>query len=201
MRSLARWTMRCARRYRFDRNPLRRRSDRIEGVAVLVTLLALLISLWPAAIAAHVVYQRGLTAEREEPVLRKHVTAVLLENAASTSTVSSQGAVLGIKAKVRWYTPDGRPHTEVMAVPAQAKAGTALEMWVDSAGRPAAAPRTHPQTLADSVVAGFGVMAGAAGILFLNLALVRWLLDRRRYAEWDDDWAALHRRWRRPRRS
>ncbi|MET8142590.1 hypothetical protein ABZU32_19970 [Sphaerisporangium sp. NPDC005288] len=199
MRSLARWTVRCARRYRFDHNPLRRRSDRIEAIAVLVTLLALLISVWPAAIAAHLVYQRGVAAERLEPVQRKQVTAVLMEDAASTSTVSSQGAVLGIKAKVRWYTPDGRPHTETLAVPAQAKSGSTLEMWVDASGRPVAAPRTHAQTVADTVVAGLGVLFAACGVLFTNLALFRWLLDRRRYAEWDQAWAGAHQRWRRPR--
>ncbi|WP_248959899.1 Rv1733c family protein [Sphaerisporangium perillae] len=199
MRSLARWTMRCARRYRFDRNPLRRRTDRIEAIAVLLTLLALLAGLWPATIAARMVYQRGVVAEREEPAHRSQVTAVLLEDAASTSTVSSQGAVLGIKAKVRWYTPEGLMRTEVTSVPAQAKAGSALELWIDASGRPTTAPRTHPQTVADTAVAGFGVMAGAAGVLFLNLVLIRWMLDRRRYAEWDREWIGAHDRWRRPR--
>ncbi|GGL00664.1 hypothetical protein Sme01_40590 [Sphaerisporangium melleum] len=178
---------------------MRRRSDRVEGVAVLITLLALLLCLWPAALAAGAVYQRGATAEREEPAQRRQVTAVLIEDATSTSTVSSQGAILGTKAKVRWYGPDRREHTQVMAVPAQSKAGSTLELWIDSADHPVAAPRTHAQTLADTIVAGFGVMAAAGGVLFLNLTLVRWLLDRRRYAEWDAEWAGVHQRWRRPR--
>ncbi|WP_214411504.1 Rv1733c family protein [Sphaerisporangium fuscum] len=199
MRSLARWTMRCVRRYRFDRNPLRRRSDRIEAVAVLLTLLALVAALWPAVLAGGAVYRRGLSAERVEPGLRQPVTAVLLEDAASTDAISTQGAVIGIKAKARWYTPDGRQHVDVVSVPAHAKAGSALEMWIDAKGRPTAPPRTHAQTVADASVAGFGVMAGAGGLLFLNLALVRWMLDRRRYAEWDKAWNSAHDRWRRPR--
>ncbi|MCW2880576.1 MAG: hypothetical protein JWQ95_4676 [Sphaerisporangium sp.] len=199
MRSLARWTMRCFRRYRFDHNPLRRRSDRIETVAVLITLLVLVACLWPAVLAGRIVYQRGVMAERAEPGLRQPVTAVLLEDAASTTAVSSQGTVLGIKAKARWYTPTGRMRTEVVSVPAQAKAGSTLELWVDGSGRPTTAPRTHPQTVADSVVAGFGVMAGATGVLFLNLAVFRWMLDRRRYVDWDKAWTSAHDRWRRPR--
>jgi hypothetical protein len=200
MRSLARWTTRCVRRYRFDRNPLRRRSDRIEAIAVIITLLALLASVWPAVLVARVVYQHGVVAERVEPGVREAVTAVLLEDAASTSAVSSHGAVLGVKAKARWYLPDGQLRTGVVSVPAHARAGSTLEMWIDSSGRPTAAPRTHPQTVADTVVAGFGVLTGAAGLLCLNLLLVRWLLDRRRYVEWDRAWISAHDRWRGPRR-
>jgi hypothetical protein len=166
---------------------------------VLVTLLVLLASLWPAVVASRVVYQRGVMAERVEPGVRRPVTAVVLEDAGSTTAVSSQGAILGIKAKARWTMPDGGQRTAVISVPAQAKAGSTLEMWIDSSGRPTAPPRTHPQTVADSVVAGFGVMAGATGVLLLMLSLVRWTLDRRRYAEWDKAWTAAHDRWRRPR--
>ncbi|GII81475.1 hypothetical protein Sru01_64570 [Sphaerisporangium rufum] len=191
--------MRCVRRYRFDRNPLRRRSDRIEAVAVLVTMLAVLAAVWPALLAGRVVYQRGLVAERVEPAVRHRVTAVLLEDAASSDTVTSQGAVLGIKAKVMWHTPDGRARSQVVPVPAQAKAGSTLKMWIDAAGRPAAAPRTHPQTVADAVVAGFGVFAGGTGLLIGGLALARWSLDRRRYQEWEEAWSTAHDRWRRPR--
>lgn len=199
MRSLARWTTRCVRRYRFDRNPLRRSSDRIEAVLVLITLLAIVISVWPAMAVGRMVYQRGVVAERAEPGVRTPVTAVLLENAASSSTVSSQGTILGIKAKVRWYTPLGRPHTQVVSVPAEARAGSTLELWIDSAGRPTSPPRTHPQTIADTTVAVFGVMSGAVSLLLLNLMLLRWVLDRRRYAEWERAWTSAHDRWRRPR--
>ncbi|MEV6979758.1 hypothetical protein AB0M95_00580 [Sphaerisporangium sp. NPDC051017] len=199
MRSLARWTTRCVRRYRFDHNPLRRRSDRIEAVAVLITLLALVLSLWPALVAAGAVYQRGLMSERVEPGLRQPVTAVLLEDAHSTSPVSSQGAVLGVKAKARWILPDGSAREGVISVPPHARAGSSLEMYVDGSGKPTAAPRTHAQTVADATVAGFGVVAGAGGLLFLNLSLVRWMLDRRRYVEWENEWNAVHDRWRRPR--
>ncbi|MFC4590777.1 Rv1733c family protein [Sphaerisporangium corydalis] len=199
MRTLEGWTTRCVRRYRFDHNPLRRRSDRIEGVAVILTLLALIAGLWPAVLGARAVYDRGVIAERAVPGQREAVTAVLLEDATSTSSVSSQGTVLGTKAKARWYTPGGRLVTGVVPVAEHAKAGSALELWIDGKGRPTAAPRTHAQTVADSVVAGFGVAAGVAALLMLNLGLVRWTLDRRRYAAWDEEWSSAHDRWRRPR--
>ncbi|MEV7965938.1 hypothetical protein AB0O34_08130 [Sphaerisporangium sp. NPDC088356] len=166
---------------------------------MLLTLLALLVGIWPSMLAARAVYNRGVVAEHVEPAQRQAVTAVLLEDAASTSAVSSQGAVLGIKAKARWYMPDGRLRTDVVTVPAHAKAGSSLEMWIDSSGHPTAPPRTHSQTVADTVVAGLGVETGAAGLLFLNLALVRWMLDRRRYVDWDKAWTSAHDRWRRPR--
>ncbi|MFC7641876.1 hypothetical protein ACFQX6_13460 [Streptosporangium lutulentum] len=47
MRSFSHWIMRCLRLHRFDGNPLRRRSDRIETLAVLMTLVVFIAGLWP----------------------------------------------------------------------------------------------------------------------------------------------------------
>ncbi|MDH2425466.1 hypothetical protein [Sphaerisporangium sp. TRM90804] len=200
MRAFVRWTTRCVRRYRFDRNPLRRRSDRIEAVALLATLLAVLVSVWPAVLAGQAVYRHGAAMERSDPGARHSVTAVLLEDAAGGGTAAAQGTILGVQAKARWHTPDGRERIGVVSVPADARAGSSLKMWVDSTGRAASAPRTHAQTVADSTVAAFGVFAGTAAVLFLNLAAVRWMLNRRRYAEWEQEWTSIRDRWRGPRR-
>ncbi|GAA1257257.1 hypothetical protein GCM10009677_04490 [Sphaerisporangium rubeum] len=190
------WVVRCARRYRFDRNPLRRRSDRIEGVAVLLILLILLACLWPALAVAGQVYRRGMAEEQAAPEVRQPVVAVLLQDATSTTTVTAQGTVVQVKAKVRWQAPDGSEHVAVRTVPAQARAGSVTRMWVDEAGDPVAAPRQHVQTVTDAAVAGFGVMVAASGLLFSGLMVVRWLLDRRRYADWDAAWESAEQRWR-----
>ncbi|MFC6085220.1 Rv1733c family protein [Sphaerisporangium aureirubrum] len=184
------------RRYRFDRNPLRRRSDRIEAVAVLITMLVLLACLWPALAVAGTVYRQGVALEHADPQVRHPVMAVLLENAASTTTVTAQGTAVEVKAKVRWQGPDGRQHVAVRPVPAEARSGSTLRIWVDESGDPVAPPRRHTQTVTDAAVAGFGVMVAASGVLFVILSLVRWLLDRRRYADWDTAWTSAEQRWR-----
>ncbi|WP_347630268.1 hypothetical protein [Sphaerisporangium sp. B11E5] len=188
--------MRCARRYRFDRNPLRRRSDRVEAIAVLLTLVILFACLWPALLVAGEVYRQGLARELAEPGVRQPVMAVLLEDATSTTTVTAQGTVVQVKAKVRWQAPDGSERVAVRPVPADSRAGSMTRMWVDEAGDPVAAPRRHAQTVTDAAVAGFGVMVAASAVLLVGLTVIRWLLDRRRYADWDTAWESAEQRWR-----
>jgi hypothetical protein len=196
MGSCANWAVRCARRYRLDHNPLRRRSDRVEALAVLGTMLILLACLWPAFAVAGTVYREGAAREQSEPEVRRSVMALVLQDAVRTTTITAQGTVVEVKAKVRWQAPDGRERVAVRTVPADARAGSTLRMWVDEAGDPVPAPRQHAQTVADAAVAGFGVMAVAAGLLFVALTVVRWLLDRRRYADWDTEWTVAEQRWR-----
>ncbi|MER6583458.1 hypothetical protein, partial [Nonomuraea sp. NPDC001023] len=48
------------RRHRPDRNPLRRRSDRVESAVLAVAVLLVLLSVWPAVLAGRVTYEGGL---------------------------------------------------------------------------------------------------------------------------------------------
>lgn len=68
-------------------------------------------------------------------------------------------------------------------------------VWIDGSGRPAAAPQQH------SDVAGQVILATALTLVALTLvalilvlvaagALARVMLDRRRPAAWDGEWAA-----------
>jgi len=82
---------------------------------------------------------------------------------------------------------------------AGARAGRTVIVWIDGSGRPAAAPQQH------SDVAGQVILATAlAPVALILVALILVLvaagrlpasmLDRRRLAAWDDEWA--QRTWR-----
>ncbi|GAB3146817.1 hypothetical protein [Microbispora hainanensis] len=99
MRPITRWVVSRLRRYRPDHNPLRRRSDRIEAALAAAALAAVLFAAWPAALAAHTVYDAGVAAERVGPGARHLVEATLVEAApvqeASLETGPAEAASLG----------------------------------------------------------------------------------------------------------
>lgn len=199
MRSLARWTTRCVRRYRFDRNPC---------VGALTGSRPWSCSSpcwpcwpgcgppsWPPAPST----TGGSWPSTSSPASAARSRPSCWRTRPARARCPRRGPSSASRRRRGGTCPTAGLRTAVVTVPAHAKAGSSLEMWIDSSGRPTAPPRTHSQTVADTVVAGFGVETGVAGLLFLNLAMVRWLLDRRRYVDWDRAWISAHDRWRRPR--
>ncbi|MFD8526770.1 hypothetical protein ACFV0L_05115 [Streptosporangium canum] len=192
MRTHAHWAMRCLRLHRFDGNPLRRCSDRIDTVIVLVSLMIFIAFLWPAAGLGRQVYAKGLQAELAGPGHRQAVVAVVVDPAHG----------LGWRPRtVRWTAPEGSPRTGQVVLPPSTPAGSRTQVWIDGSGRLTAPPQRHMKTVADSAVAAIAVAGGAGTVLLLCLAGARGLLNRRRDAEWERAWALADQRWRRPRQA
>lgn len=189
--STSSWTL---RRAGLDRNPLRRRSDRIEAYATLV-LIALFAMAAPVAAwrAGQVVYQEGAQAERIEQAERSHTSAVLLADAETAPTFRGTATVVLVRA--RWTAPDGTPRTGRLTASAGAPAGAQTPIWVDRAGRLTGPPQTHDQTVASAVTSG-GLVALALALAFMGVrALLRRGLDRRRLADWEAAWLHTEPLW------
>ncbi|WP_431930918.1 Rv1733c family protein [Nonomuraea jabiensis] len=191
MRLASQWVMLRVRRYWLGRNPLRRRSDRLEAAGVALTLVLLLFSVWPAVVVGRSVYDRGLQAERATPGIRQSVTATLVRDAPYTLPAAGgeDGAEPGSHAPARWTAPSGERKTGEVAVPAGTRAGTSVKVWIDGHGELTTPPTSHAETLAGAVVAAFLVVVGSAATLTLAFRVFRWSLDRGRYAAWDASWA------------
>ena len=69
---------RVTRGYRWDRNPLRRRTDRLESALAVAAVLLVLASVWPAVLAGRAAYENGMAETRVGPGGRQQVTATLL---------------------------------------------------------------------------------------------------------------------------
>ncbi|MFI6923035.1 hypothetical protein ACIBIZ_24035 [Nonomuraea spiralis] len=198
MRAVMNATMLRIRRHRPDRNPLRRRSDRLESAGLVVAVLLVLISVWPAVLAGRITYEGGLRNARVGPGFRQQVTATLLREPRSVRAAFGESAASTVPA--RWTTPAGVVRTGRISAPAGTRAGQSVPLWIDHEGD----PTTPPPSRTDIVLRGVGMalftlllaMLLVAGLL---AALLR-LLDRRRYAEWDAAWIRADDRWRRPRR-
>jgi hypothetical protein len=187
---------RCARRLGFDRNPLRRRTDRIEAAIRLITMILLLTAVPIAAIA--VGRQADHLELRQANVQRAaehEVTAVLLQRAQATGAPDPYTSVQLTFVLARWQPP-GRPSRsgQVLAT-AGAPAGSTVTIWVDSSGAVTRPPPAH-RDIAGDVCIAVVVTCLVAGLLLLGSnALARRVLNRRALNAWDADWRATGPLW------
>ncbi|NUW39106.1 Rv1733c family protein [Nonomuraea rhodomycinica] len=197
MGDMIRWVVLRVRLYRPDRNPVRRRTDRLEAVGVMVALALLLLSVWPAVVVGRMAYENGTRSERAGAGARRAVTATLVRDAPTTLADEHVSPGAKVEAVARWTGPAGKPMTGPVTAPAGARAGTRVSVWVDARGEPAPPPRRHGETVFDAVTAALLMLAGGAAVSLSAFRGLRCLLDRRRYAAWDAAWAEAARRWRR----
>lgn len=178
-----------------DRNPLRRRYDRIEaaiGVSLLLTFLAGAPLLGIAA--GQWAHSSG---EHAELAARGHsypVRAVLLRTAPPPVLSVRAQSVLADEP-IRWTAPGGVVRTAQVPVPGGDRAGATLTVWTDSQGR-LTTPPPQPSQISDEVV-----LASIFAPLALALALaccwfaVRRVLHSRRLRWWETQWSAIGPRW------
>jgi hypothetical protein len=185
---------RLARRLGLDRNPLRRRTDKTAAclAAVLITVFlagAPVLSTVAAGSAGRAA--AAARSWRQVPAVVQHATPV----------PAGLGAVARSWARARWTAPDGRARAGEISVNGALPAGRVVSLWVDAAGLPTGPPPSRRVVLAREDTAAV-VAIGALGIVLLCLACAgRWVLDRRRLAEWEAGWAAVGPQWTRRFRS
>lgn len=180
----------AARRLALDRNPMRRRVDRAEAWLTALTVLLLLVA---APIAGtHLAAQRQADQHaRDRAVPTYRVTATV--GPAPSGDSQMAGPATGRAA--RWTGPDGKPHSGSVVAPSSMRSGQTMTIWTDAHGHQRTRPRTEAQVRADASAFG-GFVAG--GIVFGGLGVVwagRRLLDRRRFADWDAQWAQIAPHW------
>lgn len=184
---------RFVRRWRFDRNPLRRATDRAETLILAVLAVAFLIGA-PAATLATGAWMHGMAqrAQLAEKASRSQVTAAVL---AVTPLTPGGGEELAWQAQARWTAPDGQVVTQQVPVPSDTAVGGKLQVWTNRAGDLTTAPLLDSQ-VADQKTSGEALGAiAAAVVLTLAGALALWTLNQRRLAAWDADWHATGPRW------
>ena len=185
------WLGRLLRGRRFDRNPLRRASDRAETAFLAGALIALLAGAPFAAFAGgDFAHHLALANQQREQATERQVTAVTLEAAPQPQ----QSRVAYASVPARWTAPDGRQVADALPVPAGTPAGTRELAWTTLNGQIAAPP------LLDSQVDDLTTLGQATSVVAVVVTLtLGWAgvgrgLDRRRFAAWDADWQAIDHR-------
>ena len=187
-------TMPIARTLGLDRNPLRRRTDKIA--ARLAALLLAVFLIGAPFLSAAAVGWAGHHGAAELRAKRSwhQVSAVLLQNAPAPAAT---GRILGYyQVRARWATPDGRARTGRIPVSADMLASRTVPLWVDSAGSPTGFPLNHHRlVLADETTAAAVAIMTLGTVLSCLAWAGRRVLDRRRLADWEAGWAAVAPQW------
>jgi NADH:ubiquinone oxidoreductase subunit 3 (subunit A) len=186
----------CARRLGFDRNPLRRRTDRIEAAIRLATMILLLVAVPLAAIA--VGRQADLLALRQAHAQRAaehEVTAVLLRRAQATGVPDPYTSIQMTFVLARWQPASGPPRSGQVLAPAGAPAGSTVTVWIDASGAITSPPPDHRVIAGDVTIAATVTSMVAILLLLESNVLARRVLDRKRLSAWDADWRATGPLW------
>jgi hypothetical protein len=176
-----------------DRNPMRRRVDRVQTVIMAVLLLVFLIAgPWLTFVAASKAYTVGARTERLQHAQRHSVVATVLTKGGLGADDTGRGVRQTVSAA---YTERGVRHTvRIPQLPGD-KPGAHRAIWIDRSGHVTGRPRDHTQTATDTGLAAIFMLAGVALPLLGLRALIRYRLDRLRYQQWDADWAQTAPRW------
>jgi hypothetical protein len=171
-----------------DRNPLRRRSDRIEVAALFTAVLLCLASLPLAALVGIMVRGELMNLAERQARTRLPVVGTVLDLPGS----AVRGAAYpSRRALVAWTTADGLEGSGTVTVPGDAGSGSHVTVWTTSKGLPTHPPLTPSQVTADAAAAAVSVEGSAMGCVWLAWLVVRRSLDRRRYRAWESEWVEI----------
>jgi hypothetical protein len=189
------WLCRAVRGARPDRNPLRRRTDRLETCVLAGLFVAAAAGAPFAAQAAGHAWHAGAAQARQAQLAARHeVTAVLAQSAGVIGeyTLSSQAPTLA-----SWTSAGGaRRAGDVPATPGS-PSGTLVSVWTDDNGYLVSPPLTVTQVADQTDAARVAAVGGIIIGYTASTLAIRQLLNRRRMAAWDADWAATARVWNR----
>jgi hypothetical protein len=190
------WMSRSGRWIGIDRNPLRRRTDRIEAwLRVVLTAVVLTCAPFVVWWSGSSAYDQAAAAADWHGNRLVPVQAVLLQDADHpTQTYDGNGTS---PVQARWTAPNGVVRTGPVVPPAMApkvaRAGTTILILTDEDGSPV--HRTAPNPSASATGVGLASAALIAAVYAAVLLAVRRLLDRRRMADWQDGWRHVEPRW------
>jgi hypothetical protein len=178
-----------------DSNPLRRPCDRAQAV-ILTGLLITFLILAPALalFAARLACSAALHSQRAQLSTRHQVPAVLLTNAPAAS-YSGYGTLQLPEVRATWIAPGGQRRSGVIEAPGNARAGTKVMVWVDSAGWLTAPPLEHAQVTGQEALAAILAPAAFGLLLLCAGSATTHTVNKRRMAGWDEDWRAAGPQW------
>ncbi len=181
-----RWWSRQARHWQlrpWNQNQLMRRSDRIEGVTLILAVLAALFSVPVAGALGTAAYSAEAASIRIEHTSRTNVDAVI---------IAEPEQILGDirQASLRWQAHD-RARDAIVPVPPSAEKGDHLSLWVDADGAPSDAPRSSDAAAMTGVAVAVIVFAVTLVGGFCVVECTRRWFQRRNGIRWETEWRQI----------
>ncbi len=186
--------IRRSRMFGWDRNPLRRRIDRVEAGMLAGLIMAFLIGA-PVLVAGagHLARAAGLRALRTQATWSQ--VSATVPSAAPNQSDEFSGQLDTVLLPGRWTAPDGQPRSGLIPASPGVAVGNTARIWVSRSGSLTGAPRGRSELLGWTPIAEVGTAIVLAFIFFLAVRLQRWLFERRRLACWHRAWQAQEPRW------
>ncbi|WP_433733865.1 Rv1733c family protein [Nocardia sp. CA-129566] len=180
---------RTCRRVGLDRNPMRRREDRVQlAVAAVLTVLFLIIAPLLSMAVGGRIYQN-------EDRLAKAQAAQLHPVEATVVEVGKAPLYAPITpARVQWKDALGVAHTSDYQATGLVKAGATVKIWLDSSGK-VTEPPSSTRALSKALLITTGLVFAIGTCFGGGYALLRRGLDRRRARLWEAEWATVERTW------
>ncbi len=172
----------------FGRNPLVRRSDRVETLAVVVAVIAVVTAI-PVAAAFGTSMQESRSATYAREASTHHQTTA---TALADATVHAEPSSDTYTVKARWSAAAaGGTHVGTISVRDWVDAGDRFDIWTDADGTRAAPPPPASKATTEAVCLAVLMWMVAVGVVVATVDYLRRRLDRARYAEWDRDLDSL----------
>ena len=174
----------------WGRNPLRRITDRIELVARVVAVLLVAAALPLALMVGGAVQRYSVDEVNQQNAARHQVTAVL-----AVDSPEHPGVTTLVSTTATWQAPDGTTVSGPITVASGTTKGSTVPIWVNNAGDQVLPPLTSDQVYWRWFATVSAVMGLAAIAALVSLGALRWYLDRKRWADWDHEWANVEPQW------
>ena len=180
----------------FDRNPLRRRTDRVEAALRLILVILFVAAVPVAAVAVgRQADHLALDWAQAQRSAKHLVTAVLLRDAPATGTPDPYASVQGSWIPARWQPAGLPPRTGLVFAVADARKGSTVRIWTDPVGAITDPPLGHRDVVGDVWLAVTATCLVSGLVLLAAWALGRRALDRRRLSAWEAEWRACGPLW------
>jgi len=179
----------------WNANPLMRGSDRIEALAVVLTVAVVLL-LVPIAAAVGTASYTQLTERSHHAITGgRQVPAIVVDNDPEDMSVrdplSENASRIGPMI-ARWDV-EGTEHTGLVDLGTRVEAGETVRIWVDEAGDYMSAPRTGSENAIAALGTALAVLIlGVVGCTLTLLGL-HGVMNRHRMARWQQEWQQARR--------
>jgi hypothetical protein len=195
-RRVGRHLARLVRWLGFDRNPLRRGTDRIEAALRLVMMIMVVAAVPAAAVfAGQRADHAALNRAHAQRAANHLVNAVLLKQAPATGTPDPYTSVQTAWVLARWQPPGLPSRTGQVLAIAGARKGSTVRTWIDPSGAVTSPPLDHRDIVGDVFIAVIATCFASWLLLMVASAGARRALDRRRLSAWDAEWRASGPLW------
>ncbi|MFJ2829797.1 hypothetical protein ACIPC1_19950 [Streptomyces sp. NPDC087263] len=180
--------------WRWRHNPLRRGTDLAEAWVALAAIVLIVAVVPLVGVAVGAAAQSALQQSvRDQRAARHEVAATVVRKLAlgpmDPDPETAAGRDAHSRVMANWTAPDGTSqHGAVTAALKSPVPGDHFTIWTDLHGRTVPRPLDGATATTHAVLAGFGVVVMAVGLVEGGRRLIVWRMVLRRYVRWDRAW-------------